>query len=148
MSAKYENGDINIEHNLSVSKCFEQCSIVWQVKLIIGHYIIIKHSLTVAIDNCDPNPCQNDGNCIDGINSFTCDCEDGFSGDVCEINIDDCLPDPCVNGGTCTDGINTFTCNCGFGFTGEICDTGELIITLIVWLPVWNDQYSGSCLVL
>ena len=37
------------------------------------------------IDNCSPNPCQNNGICTDGVNSYTCDCSGtGFTGDICE----------------------------------------------------------------
>ena len=82
-------------------------------------------SLVVAIDNCDPNPCQNDGNCTDGINSFTCDCEDGFSGDICEVNNEDCSPNPCLNGGTCIGGADILTCQCVPGFTGATCNTSK-----------------------
>ena len=59
------------------------------------------------IDDCDPNPCLNGGQCIDGVNSFTCNCTGtGFDGSTCNNNINDCLSNPCQNGGTCIDGIN------------------------------------------
>lgn len=35
-------------------------------------------------DDCFREPCQNGGDCLDGINSFTCDCASGFSGDFCQ----------------------------------------------------------------
>ena len=78
-----------------------------------------------VVDNCDPNPCQNDGNCTDGVNSFTCDCVDGFSGDNCEVDIDDCVSFPCLNGGTCIDGVNSFTCICAPDHTGVTCSTSK-----------------------
>jgi Notch-like protein len=37
-----------------------------------------------GVDNCDPNPCQNGGSCTDGVNTHTCDCVEGFTGDNCE----------------------------------------------------------------
>ena len=82
-------------------------------------------NLILAIDDCDPNPCLNGGDCTDGINSFTCECEDGYSGDTCQMNIDDCDPNPCLNGGSCNDGVNMFTCDCALDFTGVTCETGE-----------------------
>ena len=39
----------------------------------------------LVVDPCEPNPCQNDGLCLPGKDgSFTCQCVDGYSGDVCE----------------------------------------------------------------
>ena len=35
------------------------------------------------IDDCSPNPCQNEGVCVDEINSFTCNCQNGFTGSTC-----------------------------------------------------------------
>merc|ERR1712000_366476 len=37
-----------------------------------------------------PNPCQNDGTCTDGINSYSCECATGFNGTMCATNIPDC----------------------------------------------------------
>lgn len=38
------------------------------------------------------------GTCVDKINSFSCNCNTGFTGVKCEVNINDCIPSPCVNG--------------------------------------------------
>ena len=37
------------------------------------------------IDDCQPNSCMNNGVCVDGVDSFTCDCAHGFAGDNCSI---------------------------------------------------------------
>lgn len=50
--------------------------------------------------------CHNNGKCIDLINDYACDCQEGFSGSKCEINIFDCALEPCLNGGICFDQIN------------------------------------------
>ena len=64
------------------------------------------------IDDCYSGACENGGQCIDGINTYTCDCTGtGFDGSICQNNIDDCEIDSCENGGTCIDGIN---CNSSF----------------------------------
>jgi len=94
--------------------------------------IYLIFTFTPAIDDCDPNPCENNGTCIDGINSFICDCVDGFTGDTCEIDIDECLSFPCLNGGTCIDGINSFSCKCGRDFTGVKCEKGTVHNTIIL----------------
>ena len=36
------------------------------------------------INECASEPCQNDGRCEDGVNSFTCHCKAGFTGKRCE----------------------------------------------------------------
>ena len=35
------------------------------------------------INDCSANSCQNGGTCIDGVNSFTCNCAAGWIGDTC-----------------------------------------------------------------
>ena len=96
------------------------------------------------IDECKSLPCQNGGNCTDGIGSYTCYCIPGHTGDNCEtslsrffsvctldlsycplLDIGECASDPCQNGGTCIDEINAFTCMCMRGYTGDICETSK-----------------------
>ncbi|CAL8396008.1 unnamed protein product [Boreogadus saida] len=36
------------------------------------------------IDDCQSNPCQNGGTCIDEINSFVCLCLPSYGGTTCE----------------------------------------------------------------
>ena len=39
--------------------------------------------LIADIDECSPDPCQNGGKCVDGIDSYSCECVTGFTGDTC-----------------------------------------------------------------
>ena len=64
------------------------------------------------IDDCDPNPCENGGNCTDEIDGYSCTCVQGYTSDDCSVNINDCDPNPCENGGNCTDGVDGYTCTC------------------------------------
>lgn len=36
------------------------------------------------IDECRPDPCQNNGTCTDLVNDYHCDCVAGFNGTNCE----------------------------------------------------------------
>ncbi len=36
------------------------------------------------VDDCSPNPCQHGGICMDGVDSFTCNCDGtGYDGSNC-----------------------------------------------------------------
>jgi hypothetical protein len=59
---------------------------------------------------------------VDGVNSFTCTCDDDFTGDRCETNIDDCVGQTCSGHGSCVDGVNSFMCICDDGFAGDGCE--------------------------
>lgn len=72
-------------------------------------------------DDCHQKPCLNDGNCIDLVNNFRCQCVPGFVGTLCQFNVDDCEMRPCANGGRCTDLVNDFQCDCAAGFEGKDC---------------------------
>ena len=41
--------------------------------------------LHADIDECASSPCQNGGACVDGSNSYTCNCAVGYAGANCEI---------------------------------------------------------------
>lgn len=68
------------------------------------------------------DPCQHGGICIDGLNSYVCNCMPGYTGTNCETNIDDCVADPCRNGGSCIDLVNGYKCVCKIPYTGRNCD--------------------------
>nr|XP_060608807.1 protein eyes shut homolog isoform X1 [Anolis sagrei ordinatus] len=93
------------------------------------------------IDNneCASSPCQNQGRCVDGFNSYRCLCREGFSGTLCEVEINECASNPCTNSGTCLDLINRFLCNCPPGYYGLLC---ELDVNECEILPC---LHGGSC---
>lgn len=37
-------------------------------------------------DDCSTNPCQDKGVCVDGVNTFTCNCASGYTGRLCETS--------------------------------------------------------------
>ena len=56
-------------------------------RTIVQKFAYSDYCLEVSvIDDCNPNPCQNGGTCTDGINTFTCDCEEDFTGKRCELS--------------------------------------------------------------
>uniref|UniRef100_A0AAR2KAQ5 Delta-like protein n=1 Tax=Pygocentrus nattereri TaxID=42514 RepID=A0AAR2KAQ5_PYGNA len=77
------------------------------------------------INDCESNPCQNGGTCIDKVNVYQCICADGWEGARCEINTDDCSLNPCLNKGTCQDLVNDFYCECRNGWKGKTCHSRE-----------------------
>ena len=54
-------------------------------------YTTRHRSLCVDIDDCADEPCQNGGQCEDGVNSYTCTCKPGYTGDNCETGQLFCL---------------------------------------------------------
>ena len=71
---------------------------------------------------CDPNPCDNGGDCTVSGTTFSCDCAPGYRGDTCGEEIDECTPNPCKNMEPCEDLVADFRCMCAAQMTGKICD--------------------------
>ena len=55
-------------------------------------YSLVFRCFSPDIDECASDPCFNGGQCTDGINTFTCMCEPGFEGFVCENSEFDVIP--------------------------------------------------------
>ncbi|XP_072051919.1 uncharacterized protein [Amphiura filiformis] len=41
-------------------------------------------NVTTVVNECDSDPCQNGATCEDGVDSYTCVCTSGWTGDNCE----------------------------------------------------------------
>ena len=76
-----------------------------------------------TVDNCVGVNCSGNGLCVNGVDSFMCNCSAGYNGSECEMNIDNCLSNPCASTGQCVDGVDSFTCSCDQGYTGQLCET-------------------------
>ena len=70
------------------------------------------------IDDCMPQPCSNDARCVDGLDHYTCDCTEGYTGHLCDVHVNYCQPNPCHNG-QCTNIITGYHCTCHKGWQGD-----------------------------
>lgn len=101
------------------------------------------------IDHCSSGPCSNGesaqappphspplpppahasasvpsgARCVDLVNSYLCQCPEGFTGMNCDHTGDECSAYPCQNGGTCQEGPDGYACTCPPGYTGRNCSS-------------------------
>ena len=78
------------------------------------------------IDECGSSPCQNGGQCVDGLDSYSCQCPASMAGQHCERQQLCPQGDPCLNYGVCYQTVNVgqgvvVHCTCLPGFAGELC---------------------------
>jgi len=76
------------------------------------------------IDDCVGHTCGAHGVCIDGLEDYSCDCQDGFAesvvaGEKVCGDVDDCNGVSCGAAGTCVDEVGSFTCECGLGHNNQ-----------------------------
>ena len=62
---------------------------------------------------------------MDGVNTFTCVCDSGYTGEYCEAAINNCEGVSCGEHGHCVDEMNSFVCVCAVGYTGRYCSEGN-----------------------
>ena len=78
----------------------------------------------INLDDCGGHLCQNGGKCIDGINTYSCQCPPEYTGQYCTQDVDECAirPDICQNGATCANTDGGYSCICVNGFEGKNCE--------------------------
>jgi hypothetical protein len=64
----------------------------------------------VQVDDCQGNACDN-GECVDGIRPYTCECQSGASGEYCDCNAGTYSLNPAGIGSPC---LPFTTCDTGF----------------------------------
>ena len=72
------------------------------------------------IDDCPGHDCSEHSTCVDLVNDYVCECDQGYEGEQCDINPDNCASNPCQNDGTCVDSDGYYVCVCVFGYTGGV----------------------------
>ncbi|GBP38063.1 Protein eyes shut [Eumeta japonica] len=75
-----------------------------------------------AVDECESNPCQNGGVCIDIHADYMCACTFGYTGKSCEIKIEFCDKNSCSNNAICVVEDDTRVCYCVPDYHGERCE--------------------------
>lgn len=53
------------------------------ISIMSYKYIDVCLFVNLDIDECTSMPCMN-GYCVDGVNQFTCSCDPGYTGALCE----------------------------------------------------------------
>ena len=61
-------------------------SVVYIILFLLKYcYVLLS-----GFNQCESNPCENDGVCIDVIDGHECECESGYTGPVCEAGTENC----------------------------------------------------------
>ena len=113
---------VRADIQIYVNPCrFGQCS---------GAFNPTQPCLCTAVDSTDPQRPV----CVRASGErqplFTCTCDRGWTGRLCNINVDNCTKctssgscqATCANNGTCTDLVDDFACSCASSHTGRTCE--------------------------
>lgn len=92
------------------------------------------------INACASSPCQNGATCVNGLNTFTCQCATDYGGTLCELDLNHCRTNPCRNGATCLSLTTSYYCSCASGYVGTTCQQVSVACNTAVVFDD-NNQY-------
>ncbi|XP_064395025.1 delta-like protein C [Halichondria panicea] len=109
------------------------------------------------LDHCESNSvtCSDRRTCVNGFNSFTCNCNSPYFGANCESQ-NFCFNRNCNTRGTCNNGVDFYTCVCDPGYTGADCEdidncegqscsgNGDCMNEVNSYTCVCNAGYTGA----
>ena len=122
MNSDFQVGGLLIRNNI-------QGTYRWATMSLTVRLLCAEHYYGERCENLNCSAlqinCSGRGICIDGVGTYSCECNPVYTGRDCETNINECLlmEPQCSGRGKCTDGINTFTCDCNEGYTDLMCET-------------------------
>ena len=122
MNSDFQVGRFLIKTNI-------QGTYEWATMSLTVRLLCAQHYYGERCENFDEcsafHNCSGRETCIDGVGTYTCVCNPGYTGRDYETNINECLlmEPQCSGRGTCTDGDNSFTCDCNEGYTDLMCET-------------------------
>ncbi|XP_077926195.1 coagulation factor X isoform X2 [Halichoerus grypus] len=81
-------------------------------------------------DQCESSPCQNEGQCTDGLGEYTCTCSEGYEGKNCELSTRKlCSVDNGDCEQFCREERSSVVCSCASGYVlgdnGKSCVSTE-----------------------
>ncbi|XP_066264590.1 neurotrypsin-like [Branchiostoma lanceolatum] len=108
------------------------------------HYCDHGDDVGVVCDGgeCNSNPCQNNGTCIEGVDHYICQCGREWVGVNCEMRL--CDSNPCQNKGICIDDLDHYICHCGRGWVGVYCEIKENLSSMEVTSRDWAHIEAAS----
>ena len=87
----------------------------------------VKVNIRIIQSICTPNPCKNGAACIDSVDRYECECEDGTAGKNCE-----CVDENCTNSGFCfyNSTMSEAMCLCDDGMYRENCKKSNSVLLI------------------
>ena len=99
------------------------CASVFIKKIYI--YVLFS-GLVCAWRFCELSPCQNDGECEDLNQNYSCSCDEGFAGKNCQVNLTLCAFTVCGRRGQCRlDKDDNISCKCDENWKGKTTELGR-----------------------
>ena len=108
-------------------------------KFINSTELLSSYNAAICTRLCDPNPCQNGGNCSQLGASVACACTPEFIGATCDVSSDPCIQLGCeAANSTCARFGETAECVCPLGKGSDDC-SGDVVIDT----PYFQDNLTS-----